>query len=108
MELRLQITFNFDEATYYFQVDYNVIADGGLSSPRTQKVNFKLSGLRIAMLVTASYRGPVGAEIAVQGSGFTKYDSITIGGKETKTNYLSENELVLLSPLPPELTTPFN
>ena len=36
----------------------------------------------------------------VQGRGFTKYDSITIGGKETKTNYLSENELRFTLPLP--------
>ena len=45
--------------------------------------------------------GPVGAEIAVQGMGFTKYDSIQLEGKETKTNYLSENELrFILPPLP--------
>ena len=92
----------FDEATYYFQVDYNVIADGGLSSPRTQKSElqtFRLENRYVGNL--ASYRGPVGAEIAVQGRGFTKYDSITIGGKETKTNYLSENELrFILPPLP--------
>ena len=49
----------------------------------------------------ASYRGPVGVEIAVQGRGFTKYDSIILGGKESKTRYLSENELRFTIPALP-------
>ena len=92
----------FDEATYYFQVNYRLNKDGSLSSVRVQKSelqSFRLENRYVGNL--AAYRGPVGAEIAVQGRGFTKYDSITIGGKETKTNYLSENELrFILPPLP--------
>ena len=43
----------------------------------------------------ASYRGPVGVEIAVQGRGFTKYDSITMGEKETSTViYLKTNSVL--------------
>ena len=89
----------FDEATYYFQTNYRINGDGGGSYPRELKSDlqtFRLENRYVGNL--ASYRGPVGAEIAVQGRGFTKYDSITIGGKETKTRYLSENELRFITP----------
>ena len=72
----------FDEATYYFQTTYNVIGDGGGSYPRELKSDlqvFRLENRYVGNL--ASYRGPVGVEIAVQGRGFTKYDSINIGDK---------------------------
>ena len=49
----------------------------------------------------ASYRGPVGVEIAVQGRGLTKYDSITFGDKKAQTRYLSENELRFTIPAYP-------
>ena len=49
----------------------------------------------------ASYRGPVGVEIAVQGRGLTKYDSITFGGEKAQTRYLSENELRFTVPALP-------
>jgi hypothetical protein len=84
----------FDEATYYFQTSYNIITDSGGNFPRELKSElqvFRLENRYVGNL--ASYRGPVGVEIAVQGRGFTKYDSITIGEKETSTRYLSENEL---------------
>ena len=41
----------FDEATYYFQVNYRLNKDG-LSSSQGKKANFSHSDLRIAMLVT--------------------------------------------------------
>ena len=92
----------FDEATYYFQTTYNVSSDTGNSYPRELKSEllvFRLENRYVGNL--ASYRGPVGVEIAVQGRGFTKYDSITMGEKETTTRYLSENELrFTIPPLP--------
>lgn len=92
----------FDEATYYFQTSYNTISDSGNAYPRDLKSEiqmFRLENRYVGNL--ASYRGPVGVEIAVQGRGFTKYDSITIGEKETSTRYLSENELrFTIPPLP--------
>ena len=55
----------------------------------------------------ASYRGPVGVEIAVQGRGFTKYDAVTIGEEKATTRYLSENELRFTIPsLPAGLDYP--
>ena len=55
----------------------------------------------------ASYRGPVGVEIAVQGRGFTKYDAVTIGEEKASTRYLSENELRFTIPsLPAGLDYP--
>jgi hypothetical protein len=84
----------FDEATYYFQTTYNVLSDSGGSFPKDLKSDlqvFRLENRYVGNL--ASYRGPVGVEIAVQGRGFTKYDKITIGGEEAQTRYLSENEL---------------
>ena len=49
----------------------------------------------------ASYRGPVGAEIAVQGRGLTKYDVIKVGEQDATTRYLSENELRFVVPALP-------
>ncbi len=89
----------FDEATYYFQTSYKVGGDNGNSYPRELKSElqvFRLENRYVGNL--ASYRGPVGVEIAVQGRGFTKYDSITIGEKEASTRYLSENELRFTTP----------
>lgn len=92
----------FDEATYYFIAKYSSkLESGGLVDRE------KLSDLQVFRLENryvgnlASYRGPVGVEIAVQGRGFTKYDSITLGGEETTTRYLSENELRFTIPALP-------
>ena len=93
----------FDEATYYYQTTYNVISDNGSEYPRELKSElqvFRLENRYVGNL--ASYRGPVGVEIAVQGRGFTKYDSITMGEKETQTRYLSENELRFTVPSLPD------
>ena len=57
----------FDEATYYFQTTYNVMGDGGGTFPRELKSDlqvFRLENRYVGNL--ASYRGPVGVEIAVQ------------------------------------------
>ena len=92
----------FDEATYYFQTTYNVMGDGGGTFPRELKSDlqvFRLENRYVGNL--ASYRGPVGVEIAVQGRGFTKYDSINMGEKEAPTRYLSENELRFTIPALP-------
>jgi hypothetical protein len=93
----------FDEATYYYQTSYNVITDSGSEYAREIKSElqtFRLENRYVGNL--ASYRGPVGVEIAVQGRGFTKYDSITMGEKETQTRYLSENELRFTVPSLPD------
>lgn len=84
----------FDEATYYFQVKYSTKSNSGAKKPREIKSDlqvFRLENRYVGNL--AAYRGPVGVEIAVQGRGLTKYDSITFGDKKTQTRYLSENEL---------------
>ena len=93
----------FDEATYYYQTSYNIISDNGSEYPRELKSElqvFRLENRYVGNL--AAYRGPVGVEIAVQGRGFTKYDSITMGEKETQTRYLSENELRFTVPSLPD------
>ncbi|MDG1138015.1 MAG: IPT/TIG domain-containing protein [Opitutales bacterium] len=84
----------FDEATYYFEASYLKEKDNGAQSQRSLKSDlqvFRLENRYVGNL--ASYRGPVGVEIAVQGRGLTKYDSITIGEEQASTRYLSENEL---------------
>ena len=92
----------FDEATYYFQTNYQVVSDNGAAYARELKSElqvFRLENRYVGNL--ASYRGPVGVEIAVQGRGLTKYDSILIGGEEASTRYLSENELRFTTPALP-------
>lgn len=92
----------FDEATYYFQVNYTTrLNNGGLKSGeiKSDLQVFQLENRYVGNL--AAYRGPVGVEIAVQGRGLTKYDSITFGEQKAKTNYLSENELRFVVPALP-------
>ncbi len=84
----------FDEATYYYSAKYSIQRGGRELRPREVKSEllvFRLENRYVGNL--ASYRGPVGVEIAVQGRGFTKYDSITFGEKKATTRFLSENEL---------------
>ena len=95
----------FDEATYYYQANYLIERDNGSQAKRSLKSDlqvFRLENRYVGNL--AAYRGPVGVEIAVQGRGLTKYDSISIGGEKASTRYLSENELRFTVPsLPADL-----
>jgi hypothetical protein len=93
----------FDEATYYYTAKYSIHREGRELVPRPPVKSdlqvFRLENRYVGNL--ASYRGPVGVEIAVQGRGLTKYDSITLGGNKTTTRYLSENELRFTIPALP-------
>ena len=92
----------FDEATYYFEAIYSSILDNGNVAERSVTSDlqvFRLENRYVGNL--ASYRGPVGAEIAVQGRGLTKYDVINVGEQEATTRYLSENELRFVVPALP-------
>ena len=92
----------FDEATYYFEANYASVLDNGNVANRrvTSELQvFQLENRYVGNL--ASYRGPVGAEIAVQGRGLTKYDVIKVGEEDATTRYLSENELRFVVPALP-------
>lgn len=91
----------YDEATYYFRADYEVM-QGGMRTERQLKSKlqrFRLENRYVGNL--AAYRAPVGAEIAVQGRGFTRHDAIRFGGRPAVTKYLSENELRFTVPALP-------
>ena len=92
----------FDEATYYFEAKYASVLDNGNVAERkmtSELQTFRLENRYVGNL--ASYRGPVGAEIAVQGRGLTKYDVIKVGEQDATTRYLSENELRFVIPALP-------
>jgi hypothetical protein len=92
----------FDEATYYFEAKYASVLDNGNVANRIMTSDlqtFRLENRYVGNL--ASYRGPVGAEIAVQGRGLTKYDVIKVGEQDTTTRFLSENELRFVIPALP-------
>ncbi len=92
----------FDEATYYFEANYASVLDNGNVANRRVTSDlqvFRLENRYVGNL--ASYRGPVGAEIPVQGRGLTKYDVIKVGEEDASTRYLSENELRFLVPALP-------
>ena len=92
----------FDEATYYFEANYASVLDNGNVADRKVTSDlqvFRLENRYVGNLV--SYRGPVGAEIAVQGRGLTKYDVIKLGEQDATTRYLSENELRFIVPALP-------
>ena len=91
----------YDEATYYFRADYKVLRNG-LSQDGQQKskvYRFRLENRYVGNL--AAYRSPVGAEIAVQGRGFTRHDKVRFGGSQAQTKYLSANELRFVVPALP-------
>lgn len=92
----------FDEATYYFEANYASVLDNGNVADRRVTSDlqvFRLENRYVGNL--ASYRGPVGAEIAVQGRGLTKYDVIKVGEQDATTRFLSENELRFVVPALP-------
>jgi hypothetical protein len=92
----------FDEATYYYEANYASVLDNGNVANRQVTSDlqvFRLENRYVGNL--ASYRGPVGAEIAVQGRGLTKYDVIKVGEQDASTRYLSENELRFVVPALP-------
>lgn len=92
----------FDEATYYFEANYASVLDNGNIANRRVTSDlqvFRLENRYVGNL--ASYRGPVGAEIAVQGRGLTKYDVIKVAEEDATTRYLSENELRFVVPALP-------
>jgi hypothetical protein len=92
----------FDEATYYYEANYASVLDNGNIANRRVTSDlqvFRLENRYVGNL--ASYRGPVGAEIAVQGRGLTKYDVIKVGEQDASTRYLSENELRFVVPALP-------
>jgi len=92
----------FDEATYYFEANYASSLDNGNVANRMVTSDlqvFRLENRYVGNL--GSYRGPVGAEIAVQGRGLTKYDIITVSDQNASTKYLSENELRFVVPALP-------
>ena len=92
----------FDEATYYFEANYASVLDNGNVADRRVTSDlqvFRLENRYVGNL--ASYRGPVGAEIAVQGRGLTKYDVIKVGEQDATTRFLSENELRFVLPALP-------
>jgi hypothetical protein len=92
----------FDEATYYYEANYASVLDNGNVANRRVTSDlqvFRLENRYVGNL--ASYRGPVGAEIAVQGRGLTKYDVIKVGEQDASTRYLSENELRFVVPALP-------
>ena len=97
-----KLPVGFDEATYYFEAKYaSVLDNGNLAARRitSDLQTFRLENRYVGNL--ASYRGPVGAEIAVQGRGLTKYDVIKVGEQDATTRYLSENELRFVVPALP-------
>ena len=91
----------YDEATYYFRADYQVLRNGvAQDGQRKSKLyRFRLENRYVGNL--AAYRAPVGAEIAVQGRGFTRHDKVRFGGRTAQTKYLSENELRFVVPALP-------
>jgi hypothetical protein len=86
------------QARYYFVLDYLADYSG---TPGERKVTSEVYDLRLInryVITLASQRGPVGAEIPVVGSGFSKYDSILIGGLEAETRFESANALSFVVP----------
>jgi len=87
-----------NEAYYYYILRYYVDQRGN-PKPREIKSDiftFKLANRYIISL--ESQRAPVGNEIAVIGRGFSKYDTILVGGFEAKTKFISANALSFTVP----------
>jgi hypothetical protein len=89
------------QAKYYYSVKYNVERDG---ITRQRVATSKLYTLNIVnryVITMEATRGPVGATIPVVGRGFTKFDTVVIGGLEAPTSYASPNAISFqIPPMP--------
>lgn len=86
-------------AKYYFILDYT--AEHG-ETPRRRQVHsddvYELTLVDRYVIDMPISRGFVGSEIPVVGSGFTRFDTISIGGLETETRIESQNSLTFVVP----------
>lgn len=87
-----------NEAYYYYILRYYKDQRGNPSKReiKSDMFTFRLANRYVVSL--ESQRGPVGNEIAVIGRGFTKFDTIFVGGVEAKTEFLSANALSFVVP----------
>ncbi len=93
-ELRYYFVFEYDykqAATVKHAVHYSTDFTEGNQPHQSRLVNRYVIQLESA-------RGPVGAEIAVVGRGFSEFDTIVMNGQEVDTNFISPYSLTFTVP----------
>lgn len=85
-------------ALYYYYVEYDYV-QGGVTKRGTEYSSTSEEDLHRVTIIDrypiqiVSNRGPVGANVALVGRGFTPNDLVVIGDREAVTNYESPNSL---------------
>lgn len=87
-----------NEAYYYYILRYYKNQRGN-AKPReikSKKFRFRLANRYVVSL--ESERAPVGNQIAVMGRGFSKFDTLSVGGVAAETKFLSPNTIAFVVP----------
>ncbi len=97
-KIDFKIPAGYSEATYYYTVDYDSDSESRSKSKSIKSGLFTSRLVNRYVLQMESYRGPVGAEVAVIGRGFSPSDSIIFGSLEIPIIYHSGSSLSFLVP----------
>jgi hypothetical protein len=89
------------EAKYYFVITYDVLQNGLTRERTITSPLYTLNIVNRYVLTMEATRGLVGTVIPVVGRGFSKFDSIVIGGVQAPTTYASSNALSFVVPALP-------
>lgn len=98
-----KIPAGYSEATYYYTLESDSYSE---NSPKFKSIKSDLFSSQLVnryILQMESYRGPVGAEVAVIGRGFSPTDTIIFGSVEIPIIHHSGSSISFLVPsLPPD------
>jgi hypothetical protein len=91
------------EARYYYELEYDYNAIGGMKtrtlySTQEAKEVFRSRLINRYPIQLVNERGPVGAQIAIVGSGFSMQDVVFVGDQEALTTVHSSNSLEFTVP----------
>ncbi len=87
-----------DDFAYYFLVKYTVESNNGQNIGEAYSEVTHAQVIRREVVSLRAIRGPVGARIAVVGSGFTPQDAISFDDTPVRTVYESPNSLSFFVP----------
>ena len=101
---------NRSTARYYFAAEYKV--RGSLGLTKIYRVNTDIDDFKLLnryIINLAANRAPVGAEVAILGSGFDGRDQVLLGNIKAKTKLYSPYHLAFIVPaLDPNTVYPIN
>ncbi|MDR1436124.1 MAG: IPT/TIG domain-containing protein [Puniceicoccales bacterium] len=95
------VTKDRNTATYYFDVNYKHRGSEGVREKNAKTDLYELAFSNRYVLGLDSVRGIPGTRIAILGRGFTKNDSVYVGGIQTETQFESPTTIRFFVPILP-------